>query len=219
MKDVEIYFFKPVRTAISLRNRLVAAILLICVTFAAAENIKCSSKSEYVHTHFDVVYGRMSKCCHVTDTEILHDDSTFLAVEDISVDGLQIRNTDGFDLLPVSHFLPVRIYRSYPNIIGIYAGGQKLKEISKKNFQRLLKLEYLFLNNNNIQKIKSDTFEGLIKLKTVNLGEFTIKSSGKNGRVTKFKSSCRIQQNPANERNAVRWPSCSEIAVLVEKSL
>lgn len=141
-------------------------LLLLCVTFVAAENIKCNLFGTYSHDYFDNKYGNMTKCCEVSaPTEILYDDTTFLDVQETAVDGLYIKNSGGI------HYLPVRIYKSYPNIIGIYAGKNKeIKEISKKNFQKLLKLEYLFLNNNNIQKIKSDTFEGLIKLKVVNLG-------------------------------------------------
>lgn len=110
--------------------------------------------------------------------EILQDDTTFLAVEDGSVDGLKIGETWKSREI---YFLPVRIYQSYPNLIGIYAGGKKIKEISKKNFQNLFKLEYLFLESNEIRKVKSDTFEGLIKLKVVNLGELMIDKAGKPG--------------------------------------
>lgn len=111
-------------------------------------------------------------------TQIRHDDTTFLTVEEGSVDGLRI--VSSWDAREI-YFLPVRIYQSYPNLIGIYAGKQKIREISKKNFQNLLKLEYLFLNNNNIRKVKSDTFEDLIKLKVVNLGELMIDKTGQPG--------------------------------------
>lgn len=155
-------------------NRLAAAIALICcysaicTHSAAAENLKCDKFDEYAHRHFEKTYGNMEKCCVVTETSgIRHDDSTFLVVDDVTVDGLKIDTKLEADV----YFLPVRIYQSYPNLIGIYSEKQKIEEISKKNFERLLKLEYLFLNDNKIRKIKSDTFEGLIKLKVVNLGE------------------------------------------------
>lgn len=68
-------------------------------------------------------------------------------------------------------YLPVRVYQSFPNLKEISAFECSIKEISKKNFDYLTQLEDLDLHHNFIAKIKSDTFDGLSKLRRIDLSE------------------------------------------------
>lgn len=61
-------------------------------------------------------------------------------------------------------FLPILVHETFPNLIGYYAFHCSIREISKKNFDKLSRLEDLNLNSNHIERIKSDTFEDLVSL-------------------------------------------------------
>lgn len=71
-------------------------------------------------------------------------------------------------------FLPISVHQIFPNIIAYYASGCAIKEISKRNFENLIYLEYVYLVKNQIYAILSDTFEGLGNLKEIDLSEFKL---------------------------------------------
>lgn len=52
--------------------------------------------------------------------------------------------------------------------------GCAIKEISKRNFEKLLNLEDLYLQDNQIYVVLSDTFEGLVKIIHLNLSKFEL---------------------------------------------
>lgn len=152
----------------------------------------CVSLSPYSFVYFNVTIQENEKNCLVNENvAISSDDVTFLLASDYSADGIN------FNANKKVKFLPVRIFQTFPNLQGYFAGGLNISEVSQKNLQRLAKLEVLYLNNNRIEKINSDSFEGLLKLRIVNLGKFFVE------RKTKFKYQVlqklvcsRIQQNP-----------------------
>lgn len=68
-------------------------------------------------------------------------------------------------------FLPVELDISFP-VLEIYeAGGLAIKTIAKVNFKNMRILNELGLNNNQITTIASDTFEDLVSLEVLLLGE------------------------------------------------
>lgn len=69
-------------------------------------------------------------------------------------------------------FLPVYINLKFPKIIRLEATGCSINKISKDNFQGLFQLYELNLDENFIEKIRSDTFEDLTSLKYIHLGKF-----------------------------------------------
>jgi hypothetical protein len=68
------------------------------------------------------------------------------------------------------HYLPVEIYKSAPNLFSIGAPHCSIKTISKKNFEKLAKLEFLWLFNNEIEVIPAGAFEDLVSLKKISFG-------------------------------------------------
>lgn len=72
---------------------------------------------------------------------------------------------------PKIEFLPTEIYKEVPNLIHYHAFNASIKEISKKNFQNLEKMEYLYLTLNKIERVDRNVFEGLMELREVRLGK------------------------------------------------
>lgn len=61
-------------------------------------------------------------------------------------------------------FLPENFAEKFPNLVVMWAPQCSIKKISKKNFQNLHKLRGIGLGDNRIEKIASDTFDGLVSL-------------------------------------------------------
>lgn len=181
----------------------------------AAENtIKCESVGPLKFVFFDQQSQDIENSCSVdNNTAISIDDVTFLSTSNYFVDGIHFNSNKRIV------FLPVRIYESFPNLRAYFAGNLNISKVSHKNLQRLSKLEILHLNNNRIEKIRSDTFEGLLKLRIVNLGKLfcVLDIFRKNSCLRCFTNSfySRIQQNSTNEWNAVRWTAGALSGLLV----
>jgi leucine-rich repeats and immunoglobulin-like domains protein 1/3 len=69
------------------------------------------------------------------------------------------------------HFLPINVYKTFPNIYSLSSFRTSLTTICKENFVNLIKLEYLSLTHNSISHVAADSFEGLINLKLIWLNQ------------------------------------------------
>lgn len=92
---------------------------------------------------------------------------------------LTIRNSFDEKMLGLSfnankniQFLPILIFQSFPKLKSISASKCSIIEISKQNFENLALLEQLYLTENMIYTIWSDTFEHLKALQALFLGKF-----------------------------------------------
>lgn len=107
-----------------------------------------------------------AKRCHFNSSVVISSSDTSIAeTKDESVDALFVINYN----LNVK-FLPVNVYAKFPNVKSIQAVGCSIKEISRKNFANLDQLKSIVLNSNEITKVPSDTFQGLLQLAVINLG-------------------------------------------------
>lgn len=70
-------------------------------------------------------------------------------------------------------FLPIDVYKIFPNIIIFDAFECSIKSITRANFINLQKLKKLHLGRNQIVKITSDPFFGLESLEYVSLSKET----------------------------------------------
>lgn len=69
-------------------------------------------------------------------------------------------------------YLPYKIFMQYPNLVEYRAGECSIKEISKENFEKLDRMYWLKLHDNQIEKISGDTFKGLESLECIDLCEY-----------------------------------------------
>lgn len=67
--------------------------------------------------------------------------------------------------------LPVKVAETSPNLLVYSTHSCSVKEISKQNFNDMVKLLWLRLINNQIEKIASGTFEDLAALEKLDLSE------------------------------------------------
>lgn len=66
--------------------------------------------------------------------------------------------------------LPKNVNKLFPNLLGYSVTSCNVGEISKENFDGLLKLKGIYLWGNQIEKIASDTFDSLTSLEVLSLG-------------------------------------------------
>lgn len=64
-------------------------------------------------------------------------------------------------------FLPEDIAKTFPNLVGLSAEACSLKAIEHNNFRGLNKLKFLWLTENSLEMIPSDTFKDLMALETL----------------------------------------------------
>lgn len=106
----------------------------------------------------------MQKVCLVSEAKLHSVDFEFASQKDSSMHVLC------FDLNKEVYYLPVDVYKTFPNIEVYSASECSLRSISKENFQKLMSCTYLWLKHNELFKIDSNTFEDLVSLEKLYLG-------------------------------------------------
>lgn len=123
---------------------------LSCMTSTA-----CSELQDLWHTKAD--------CCELEyETLIDTPDYTFAGhINYTTVEILIIKHQQNVEFLPVlahERFSVLKVY---------FISNAPVQKISKKNFEKLFNLAYLMLDRNQIEIIKSDTFEDLLRLERI----------------------------------------------------
>lgn len=108
----------------------------------------------------------MSECCLFNKTTVI--DTVNVTIEGVEMGDI---NEISFDNNKQIEFLPVDVYKKFPNLRLYYAQNASVKAISALNFERMMNLKVLFLEGNQIESIPNFCFEGLIKLTSVILSK------------------------------------------------
>lgn len=125
-----------------------------------------TSKVKVVKRQMDgIEREKISIACEMND---------YTAIEDLGYSVLDPCN-EKVDTMDFSHnqkieFLPKSPHQIFPNLATYEANSCAIKEITKMNFQNLHRLKGIFLADNQIYAVLSDTFEGLINLSSLRLG-------------------------------------------------
>lgn len=108
-------------------------------------------------------YHRGVKCCYLHET-------TVIDVINTTMGGLEIADVQEIWISGNKNiqYLPVNVYKKFPNLEFYSAYGAGITEISALNFERLTNLKILNLSENNIESIPDNCFQGLFKLSKVN---------------------------------------------------
>lgn len=134
--------------------------IMLLVTFALAVT---SSSADVVCEKIGVCWE--TKCCQMNlETKIESNDVAVSWPRDDTIELIWLTGNRRIE------YLPVEVYRNFPKIGFYWAGHCAIKEISKKNFEQLKSLKWAALQDNQIEKISSNTFEGLDELRQVFLG-------------------------------------------------
>lgn len=135
---------------------IVLVFLGAAITLEAAE-INCE-KVESLNIYF-------GNGCYLDVTTVISEiNSTIADVENSDVRVVLFEDNKNI------HFLPVNIYKTFPNLETFAARNAAIKEISALNFKRLTNLNYLDLAFNQIKSIPNNCFYGLSELRQIFLG-------------------------------------------------
>lgn len=108
--------------------------------------------------------ARFEKCCYLNEAaEISEANVTFAGVVNPDVEAIQLRGNKNIE------FLPVDVYKKFPNLEVYMAKSASVKQISALNFAKLPKLRLLNLQGNQIEFIPDDCFQGLTRLYKIDL--------------------------------------------------
>lgn len=132
---------------------MLAIILIFAVAVSKLEatQISCEKIEGYPR-----ITGK--RCFMNSTTTISTADVTLADLANVDVYGLM------FDFNKKIEFLPVEVYKTFPNLAVLAAENCSLKEISARNFEKLVGLVFLDLQGNHIKSIPNYCFEGLTKL-------------------------------------------------------
>lgn len=117
-----------------------------------------------LHNYNPEEYAKM--CFMQTSTVIYSPDFEISTPRDEEMRGIMFYSN------PRIVYLPVDTFKNFPNLEVYEAGRCSIKMLRKRNFQDLKKLKTIYLGNNKIETIYSDTFEGLTALDWIALSEF-----------------------------------------------
>lgn len=106
-----------------------------------------------------------AKTCSMMATTSINEPNVTISTRDESVQGLEFT-----DNKKIFH-LPINVVDSFPNLLGYDGHGCNIKEISLQNLKGLSKLNQLFLQGNQLEKISSNTFDDLVALQELCLRE------------------------------------------------
>lgn len=139
-------------------------------TDATGKQIACKSSigsSEGIEKLFSNRYNRSAGCCTLQHKTIIDSpDYTF-------ANNLNYR---GLEMLHIFHqrnveFLPVLVHETFPILKFYRVVSTPIQKVFRKNFEKLNRLEMLHLEQNQIDVIKNDTFEDLVNLKEIFIGD------------------------------------------------
>lgn len=66
-------------------------------------------------------------------------------------------------------FLPVKVYRTFPNLVAYEVFDCSLRSVTYKNFERLNRLQFVGLEKNQLRHIPDDTFRNLRQIQHIYL--------------------------------------------------
>jgi Leucine-rich repeat (LRR) protein len=110
--------------------------------------------------------GTVNTCYMLTTT--IDEPDTTISTHDSSMGGLDVKNNKK------AKFLLVQVVERFPNLKAYSASNCSIKEISKENFAGLNKLKHLSLDNNQIERIESGTFQDLVLLENLFLRKIKV---------------------------------------------
>lgn len=111
-------------------------------------------------------FDTFKKCCYLNSmTAISSIDSNVAGLENFNVDAILFNGNRKIK------YLPINVSKKFPNLETFLAKNAFVKEISALNFERLSKLKFLDLRENQIKFIPDYCFEDLIKVNTILLSK------------------------------------------------
>lgn len=109
-------------------------------------------------------FNEYTNCCYLNETTKISENNFVIAgLKNPDVDAIFFSSNENVE------FLPVNIFRKFPNLEAYVAKNTSVKKISALNFADLMHLKLLDLRRNKIEFIPDYCFEGLISLNSIYL--------------------------------------------------
>lgn len=128
-------------------------------SLCAATEVICEKVSDTSWNHDKV----SRKTCWMEKTTTIDSQGTSVSPEDPLVQAITFSSNKKVQ------YLPLRIDLQFQNLEIYSAHDCSIEKVSKRNFKNLKHLNYLWLNDNQLEHISSDTFEDLISAKEIQL--------------------------------------------------
>lgn len=141
---------------------LAIALLLLVNIFGQlnAAEISCESVGYFSDALADL------PCCYLDSrTTIEAANVTFASAENSEVGIIY------FNYNKKVQFLPVKVYKKFPDLEYYLASDANIEEITALNFEKLTSLESLDLGGNRIEFVPNFCFQDLVRLTEIILGE------------------------------------------------
>lgn len=103
--------------------------------------------------------------CRIPNTAVI--DTPYYAISSSGLVALTLTMTGNRNIA----YLPRDVYKKFPDLRNYLAASCAIVKISNENFEHLVNLTTLNLNDNNIDRIESGTFGGLKRLISIDLSE------------------------------------------------
>ena len=156
---------KSVRKLFNKFNTLVFFMLHILPVFVESSNhITC----EKYENHFWETDNVTLATCLILEQAVDNPGYSISSSKDENVLGLW------FDHNRKIFYLPENISDKFPNLVGLSAELCSIKALRRENFKNLHKLKYLWLTQNSLEMIPSNTFDDLVALETLHLRKFQL---------------------------------------------
>lgn len=141
------------KTALSVTATMLAVVFKIAIAASQLEAAQISCEK------LEGSAGISGKRCFMNST-------TTISSADVTLADLQNADVNGlmFEFNKKIEFLPVDVYKNFPNLTVLAAKNCSLREISARNFENLVYLTFVDLQANHIKSIPNYCFDGLAKL-------------------------------------------------------
>lgn len=144
---------------VNFSSRKFAVILLtLVITISPAQALSSKVSCEKVES-LNWNHVSAQRTCYMDRVTMI--DSPTIAIldsHDDTIGGLR------FYMNAKISFLPIKVFKSFPNIVVYNAEGCSIKSTSHENFEKLRRLKVLLLNDNEIEKLDAYIFDDLVSL-------------------------------------------------------
>lgn len=144
-------------------------LLLICSSQfflsseAATEKVVCDKIENYTWS-----VGEQKTCYMESNATMIDADNFVVFPSDFSIKGISFEDNKKIS------FLPIKMSETFPDLLIYYAPHCSIKSVSFENFKSLKRVREVYLYNNQIERINTNTFQDLISLEYVSLCRFVI---------------------------------------------
>jgi hypothetical protein len=134
----------------------VIAFAFLAIDNASGHQVPCEKI-----VYDDWSYIGSLQVCEMRESTVIDLPRSVISTRTSSVKALRLQDNKKI------FFLPEKVSESFPELLSYSADACSLTIVSKRNFKGLSKLRHLGLSLNQIKKIDSDTFEGLVSLEKI----------------------------------------------------